>query len=235
MAGDSSTMENGFSKAALAPFKKAFYFTFALILIFMGRAIADSIAYANDKITPEYALNILTQDIETSKELPDFLSQSSEERALEWSDTIYDWYWVKTGFDSALFKNVNKDKVSADEALARGLRAKLTYWEVVISGTRDLAVRASNLVSFIPLYILFVVVAVVDGLSSRHIRKTNAARESATIYHRAKYLDTSFLTLFLATYLWNPFTPYSTQVISIGLLASAALIRLQVTYYKKYV
>lgn len=68
-------MENGFSKAALAPFKKAFYFTFALILIFMGRAIADSIAYANDKITPEYAANILTQDIETSKNFGFFKSK----------------------------------------------------------------------------------------------------------------------------------------------------------------
>ena len=53
--------------------------------------------------------------------------------------------------------------------------------------TQLLGLRAGILVRFLPLLALLYAVGAAEGLSQRAIRRAQAARESASLYHRAKY------------------------------------------------
>lgn len=67
--------------------------------------------------------------------------------------------------------------------------------EVAMLGTQLRGLRAGILVRFLPLLALLYVVGAVDGLSQRAIRRAQAARESASLYHRAKYGQVVVLAL----------------------------------------
>jgi hypothetical protein len=102
-------------------------------------------------------------------------------------------------------------------------------------GTQLLGLRAGILVRFLPLLVLLYGVGVAEGLSQRSIRRAQAARESASLYHRAKYLQVVVLALGGAVVLVWP-APVSwglcagVGAVVVGLLAAG-----QWAYYKKHV
>lgn len=62
-------------------------------------------------------------------------------------------------------------------------------------GTQLLGVRMATLVRFVPLLLLLYAVGTVGGLTQRAIRRSCGGRESASLYHRAKYLQIVVLGL----------------------------------------
>jgi len=62
-------------------------------------------------------------------------------------------------------------------------------------GTQLLGVRFAALIRFLPLLLLLYSVGTVDGLTERAIRRSCGGRESASLYHRAKYLQMAVLGL----------------------------------------
>ncbi|MGB5103857.1 MAG: DUF4400 domain-containing protein [Steroidobacteraceae bacterium] len=55
--------------------------------------------------------------------------------------------------------------------------------------TQLLGVRAAILARFAPLLLLLYAVGAADGFTQRAIRRACGGRESASLYHRAKYLQ----------------------------------------------
>lgn len=74
-----------------------------------------------------------------------------------------------------------------DTVLRRTWVARQEEIEVAMLGTQLVGLRAGILVRFLPLMAFLYAVGLTDGLSQRAVRRSQAARESAGLYHRAKY------------------------------------------------
>ena len=98
-----------------------------------------------------------------------------------------------------------------------------------------MGLRAGILVRFLPLFILMYVVGATDGVSQRAIRQAKAGRESASLYHRAKYAQVVVLVTGVVGVLMWP-APVSWEfcwllvAVVVGVLAAG-----QWAFYKKHV
>jgi integrating conjugative element membrane protein (TIGR03747 family) len=120
------------------------------------------------------------------------------------------------------------------ELVLRELATAGSTWAMLVSGTYIFAVRTAMYVSALPLLLLGGAVGLIDGLMAHARRKALAGRESASLYHRAK-LGLSFIPIMgYLLCLALPSLDEPAPVLVPVALAMAALVRLQCTYYKKY-
>ena len=121
-----------------------------------------------------------------------------------------------------------------DTVVRRSYLAHREAIETAMVGTQLLGVRFAILLRFLPLLALLHVVGAVDGLTDRAIRRSCGGRESASLYHRAKYLQMVVLGLGALVLLVLP-GPVDWELF-IGLITVLAgvLARLQWAYYKKH-
>ncbi len=105
---------------------------------------------------------------------------------------------------------------------------------VAMIGTQLLGVRVATLALMLPLVVLIYLVAAMDGLSQRAIRRASGGRESASLYHRAKRLQVALAgTAVLAVFVWP--APVDGMLVGVPLAAAlGALTRMQWVYYKKH-
>lgn len=97
------------------------------------------------------------------------------------------------------------------------------------------AAKLGVVLSLLPLFALWLLAFAVDGFVQRYIRRACAGRESATIYHRAKLYGFKMLPPMAAViFLCAPTPLHPAAVFLPAALFSAVLVRLQATYYKKY-
>jgi hypothetical protein len=101
-------------------------------------------------------------------------------------------------------------------------------------GTQLLGVRAAILARFAPLLILLYVVGAADGFTQRAIRRTCGGRESASLYHRAKYLQVALLGLGGAGLLLWPGLVRWELCVPLGAALTGGLASVQWAYYKKH-
>jgi hypothetical protein len=106
--------------------------------------------------------------------------------------------------------------------------------ETAMVGTQLLGVRVAILARFAPLLFLIYVVGAADGFTRRAIRRACGGRESASLYHRAKYLQLAVLGLGgLALLMW--LGPVRWQLCAaLGVMLTGALASVQWAYYKKH-
>lgn len=106
--------------------------------------------------------------------------------------------------------------------------------EVAMIGTQLLGVRVATLALMLPLVILLYLIATADGLSQRAIRRASGGRESASLHHRAKYLQAAVGgTAVVSLLVWPaPVDWILTGFPMTGVLGGLA--RTQWTYFKKY-
>jgi len=100
--------------------------------------------------------------------------------------------------------------------------------------TQVFSVRLAILILATPVFLLFSLVALVDGLVKRDLRRWGGGRESSFVYHYAKKAALPLVVLTWVTYLALPFSLHPTFVV----LPFAALFALTVTVtastFKKY-
>lgn len=133
-----------------------------------------------------------------------------------------------------------KAQADSDMRLAPGIQRGL--WAVfrpeiiaAIYSTVLFAAKLGVILSLIPLLLLWLAAFAVDGLVQRYIRRVSAGRESATVYHRAKLYGTKMLPPLAAVlFLCSPVAFHPGLVFLPAALLSAVLVRVQATYYKKY-
>lgn len=121
-------------------------------------------------------------------------------------------------------------------AVQRGFWAAFK-WEitVLIYASILFAAKLGVMLTLIPLFIIWMLAFGVDGLVQRSIRRACGGYESATIYHRAKLYGFKLVLPFAAVvYLCTPVGFHPAYLFIPVALFSGYLIRLQATYYKKY-
>jgi integrating conjugative element membrane protein (TIGR03747 family) len=112
--------------------------------------------------------------------------------------------------------------------------ANIDAIEVAMIGTQLFGVRLATFSLLAPILVLIYLVAGVDGLTQRAIRRASGGRESASLYHRAKHLQLAIMATGLLLWLLSP-TSMDIGWIGLPLTASLAVLsRLQWAYYKKY-
>jgi Domain of unknown function (DUF4400) len=107
--------------------------------------------------------------------------------------------------------------------------------EVAMLGTQLLGLRAGILARFLRLLVLLYAVGAAEGLSQRAIRRAQAARESASLYHRAKYGQVVVLALGGAVVLVWPVPVAWGLCAGFGAVLVAVLAAGQWAFYKKHV
>ena len=121
-----------------------------------------------------------------------------------------------------------------DTVLRRTWLARQEEIEVAMLGTQLVGLRAGILVRLLPILALLYFVGSVDGLARRAIRRVQAARESASLYHRAKYAQVVVLTLGTSALLTWPRPVNWAACILVGSVLLGVLAAAQWAFYKKH-
>ena len=94
--------------------------------------------------------------------------------------------------------------------------------------------RISVYMAVLPLLVLLYAVSVVDGLARRAVRRANAERESASIYHRAKLGQIWLIAVSFIGFLTVPTAIHPAMLLIPLAVLLAYLVRTQMATYKKY-
>ncbi len=121
-----------------------------------------------------------------------------------------------------------------DTVVRRSYLANREAVETAMVGTQLLGVRFAILLRFLPLVLLLYAVGTGDGLTERAIRRSCGGRESASLYHRAKYLQMAVLGLGgVALCVWPGAVAWE-RCAGFIVVLTGWLARHQCAFYKKY-
>lgn len=139
---------------------------------------------------------------------------------------------LNRGFES--LSNEFTERIQKVERKFDILVSNNIYWDRVHATTQLVLLRISVLVSFVPVLLIWITLAAIDGLVQRAIRKYRGGRESATIYHTAKRLVRPFTAWICLVYLCvptlvNPLTVHLPLVLVIP-----PMVYLATSRFKKY-
>jgi integrating conjugative element membrane protein (TIGR03747 family) len=108
------------------------------------------------------------------------------------------------------------------------------YYQAAINTIEVFAVRLAILTLSAPVFVLFGMVAVTDGLVQRDLRRWGGGRESSYLYHRAKHWVIPTATISASLYLSAPITVNPAYIIVPCAAFSAMLLRIMMATMKKY-
>lgn len=100
--------------------------------------------------------------------------------------------------------------------------------------TQVFSVRLAILTLAMPIFLLFSLVALVDGLVQRDLRRWGGGRESSFVYHYAKNAAVPMVVLTWVTYLALPFSLHPTFVILPFAALFALTVAVTASTFKKY-
>jgi integrating conjugative element membrane protein (TIGR03747 family) len=100
--------------------------------------------------------------------------------------------------------------------------------------TQVFSVRLAILVLATPVFLLFSLLALVDGLVRRDLRRWGGGRESSFVYHYAKKAAIPLMVLAWVVYLSLPFSLHPTFVILPFAMLFALTVSLTASKFKKY-
>ena len=212
-------------RSLFAPFRLAVTVLFIILVLFAFSFVNQSWFHQPDLLRQELAY---TQIFFEKKKKKDATFHIMVIRYCY--DALY-WLFFKLTGLSTLFEN---DSINgAQELLVDAFYPYSDKLEVLNQTLKIISIRLGNLFAYLPLLICLASAALFDGLMQRKIRQKNASRESAGIYHRAKYWRTGLVSLVILIYLCLPIAiPHYLLLVPIGLLAS--LVFIQAKFLKKY-
>ena len=100
--------------------------------------------------------------------------------------------------------------------------------------TQVFSVRLAILTLAMPIFLLFSLVALVDGLVQRDLRRWGGGRESSFVYHYAKKAALPLVLLSWVTYLALPFSLHPTFVVLPFATLFALTVAVTASTFKKY-
>jgi len=223
--------ETSVAQATFAPFRFAWRVLSSILLMwFVSGAI--QIAYVHSQsLAP----------LPHIQEQLDFYTEGTPENlANDWGASALNLLTVKW----PVLKWVRSERIRPTTQ-APGILAPMLKTSIWASYKPEIEVMVFNTILFVaklgvvaglaPIYVLWLVVFGVDGLVQRYVRRACGGHESASIYHRAKLYGTRLLPPLAALiFLCSPVAFPGMWVFIPSVLISAALIRIQATYYKKY-
>ncbi len=158
------------------------------------------------------------------------------EMANAYSETFLKYTFHKSGVESTLewaFGSQPSGKWLID-FVRETIRAMADYIVAAITIIQLFAVRLSILVLALPAFLIFGMVALIDGLAQRDLRRWQAGRESAYLYHNAKRTILPLLSLPWIVYLAMPNTIHPNYVILPFAILFGLAINITARSFKKY-
>ncbi len=149
------------------------------------------------------------------------------------STSLHHGLFTVTGIEASL--QTSSGTVSSFErAVQTLLNLLVPSLQVVILATQVLSLRFALLIGMLPLVALLYSLAFIDGAAERSVRRACAGRESANLYHRAKYFQFALFGAWLMVSLCSPVHIPPTWTLLFFAVAVGLNARLQWAYYKKY-
>jgi hypothetical protein len=151
------------------------------------------------------------------------------------ANALYAIVFEATGIHGMGTRFGNGTALSIPDTIMRRSYVSHREWiDATMVGTQLLGVRAAILGRFAPLLLLLYAVGTADGFAQRAIRRACGGRESAGLYHRAKYLQVAVLGLGGVGLLLWPGPVRWELCVPFGTVLAGGLSRLQWAYYKKH-
>lgn len=235
MASSSQPREHAVAHATFAPFKFAWYLLATGLLVwFVGMVIQITwVRY--------YHLNP-TEHME--QQISYYVDKAPSQGLVK--TLAYKAYWLvfeATSFQRLLSSAPKPADATAEYQDPLGRSVHRTIWAayrqdliVIAYGTVLFGVKAAIVLFVIPLFLILMIAAGIDGLVQRAIRRACGGHESDTLYHRAKLFGTKLLPPFaIVIFFCSPVTFDAAWLFVPCAFVSATLLRIQATYYKKYI
>ena len=149
--------------------------------------------------------------------------------------SLYNTVFVTTGMDGMMRHAASLSPTTSGQSteieFVETLRPAI---ETAMLGLQLFALRLGVILLTLPFLVIVTLAAVTDGFLGWYLRRTGGERESGFIYHRAKRgLAWSFVVLW-AVYLLPPVPMDPRYIIPPFLLVAGIAIRLQVSFFKKF-
>ncbi|HEC9341391.1 TIGR03747 family integrating conjugative element membrane protein [Salmonella enterica] len=158
-----------------------------------------------------------------------------------WISSAYQWAFVDSGLLTWIQKEQRETLSSSDSVVfflgqvqAWLLSALSDYLLALVYVTVVFAVRVLILVLSIPLFVLVIIVAVIDGLCRRDLRRYGAGYESSFLYHHAKRFVKPAVYLPCLLYLSWPTSIYPNLLLLPGALLLGLAVTVVTSAFKKY-
>jgi hypothetical protein len=232
LASRSATIHGGYPSALIAPFRYLIYLALLLAgLLFAAWAIDGFLVF---KIWPDNLRPLQRAIATTAAEaggrygIPVLRAQGAA-----WATDLYHGLFIASAIEQIITADP-RQLTPFDQSVQRFFVSMLPTLQVAMLATKLYAMRlALWLAAILPLAFGYVV-GLIDGLVERSIRRHCGGRESATLYHRAKYAIAGMVGFWLFTYVCVPiaFELQSGSWVTAG--AIGVMSRLQWKYYKKY-
>jgi integrating conjugative element membrane protein (TIGR03747 family) len=227
--------DGAFAGVLLSPLKLVFSLALGLAALLLCAWIVDWVFVF--KVWPqgiERLRELLAHDLEHGIALA--AQQGGQAGAIAApASALYSIVFEATGIHDMGTQFANGSALSIPDTIMR--RSYVSRWESIeaaMVSTQLLGVRAAILARFAPLLLLLYVVGAADGVTQRAIRRACGGRESASVYHRAKYLQLAVLGLGgLALLMW-PGPVQWEQCVAVVVALIGGLARVQWAYYKKH-
>ena len=149
---------------------------------------------------------------------------------------LYQIIFVWSGLDGLMRTAANPAPLDgANEMMRRFILSNWVFLETAAYGLQLFALRLGVLVLALPLFLITMLAAGIDGITTWYKRRTSADRETGFIYHRAKRAIELIILAMAVVYLIPPI-PLDPRVIIPAFAVMLGLAaRVQVAYFKKYV
>ncbi|SIP75161.1 conserved hypothetical protein [Xenorhabdus innexi] len=158
-----------------------------------------------------------------------------------WLAQAYQWLFVDSGFmrwvqgQSHYPFQRNNDFLREFNVVLQGLLVHLReYWLATVFITMVTLIRLTILLLSVPLFVMVVVVALVDGLGRRDLRRYGAGYESSFVYHHAKRGIKPACTVPCILYLSWPDVVHPTVILLPAALLSGMAVVITTSMFKKY-
>ncbi|EEB8600453.1 TIGR03747 family integrating conjugative element membrane protein [Salmonella enterica] len=162
--------------------------------------------------------------------------------AMAWINLGYHWLFVDSGFIGFISQGTAAGSGSANTLLTGEILALgdwlLTHLRDFLQATVYISVvfvvRVLILVLSVPLFVMVVMVAMVEGLSRRDLRRYGAGYESSFLYHHAKRFIKPSVIYPCMLYLSWPTAIYPNMVLLPAALLLGASVTVLMSTFKKY-
>ncbi|MDC9623087.1 TIGR03747 family integrating conjugative element membrane protein [Xenorhabdus sp. XENO-7] len=109
------------------------------------------------------------------------------------------------------------------------------YWLAMVFMTMVTLIRMAILMLSVPLFVMVILVALVDGLGRRDLRRYGAGYESSFVYHHAKRVIKPACTIPCVLYLSWPGAVYPTLILLPAAIFLGMTVMITASMFKKYI
>ncbi|MEQ2024881.1 TIGR03747 family integrating conjugative element membrane protein [Xenorhabdus szentirmaii] len=159
-----------------------------------------------------------------------------------WLSQAYQWLFVDSGFmdwvqgQSHHLHHNRNDFMREFSVVLHGISGYLQeYWLAMVFITMVTLTRIVILLLSVPLFIMVVLVALVDGLGRRDLRRYGAGYESSFVYHHAKRGIKPACIVPCVLYLSWPGVVYPSVILLPAAVLLGMTVVITVSMFKKYI